>query len=58
MRAGCVFGAAGLSPHMVPQEHVEEYVCIYDLDLHDYWRFPQTSSSDPIILRDESQAPP
>ena len=37
------------------QDHDEEFVCIYDLLLHDYWRFPQTPSGDPMILRDENQ---
>ena len=30
-------------------------MCIYDVLLNDYWRFPPNSSSDPVILRDESQ---
>lgn len=37
------------------QDHDEEFVCIFDMQLNDYWRFPQTPSSDPIILRDECQ---
>ena len=30
-------------------------MCIYDMLLHDYWRFPQSPSGDPMILRDENQ---